>query len=169
MTSEGPLGPEHATARDLEMMDRALGLARTAATEGEVPVGAVVSRDADGAILGEGSNRREHDKDPSAHAEHLAIVRAARAQGDWRLEGCTLFVTLEPCVMCAGLIVNARVARVVYGARDPKAGACESLYRVLSDARLNHRPTVIAGVREDESARMLREFFRGLRAGGSEG
>ena len=165
----GPVsGPELATTLDIRMMDRALDLAQAAAEEGEVPVGAVVYRHADEAILGEGSNRREHDKDPSAHAEHLAIVRAARTLGDWRLEACTLVVTLEPCVMCAGLIVNARVARVVYGARDPKAGACESLYHVLNDARLNHRPGVIAGVREDESARLLRDFFRRLRTRGGD-
>ena len=162
MTGE-PSGPEHATALDLGMMDRALELARTAAAEGEVPVGAVVCRDSDGAIVGEGANRREHDKDPSAHAEHLAIIRASRVLGDWRLEGCTLVVTLEPCLMCAGLIVNSRVARVVYGASDPKAGACESLYRVLHDARLNHRPVVVSGVREEESRALLQRFFRSLR------
>ena len=110
-----------ATDRDRAMMRRALELADEAASMGETPVGAVVFETATGRVLGEGANRRETDRDPSAHAEHLAIVRAARALGDWRLNACTLCVTLEPCPMCAGLIVNARVGRVVYGADDPKA------------------------------------------------
>jgi tRNA(Arg) A34 adenosine deaminase TadA len=103
------------------------------------------------------------DKDPSAHAEHLAIRAACRAIGDWRLNDCTLVVTLEPCAMCAGLIVNARVGRLVYGASDPKAGAAGSLMRLTEDERLNHRVTPIGGVMAEECGGVLREFFRGLR------
>lgn len=157
-------GPELASGLDREMMARALGLARDAASLGEVPVGAVVYRNQDATVLGEGHNRRETDRDPAAHAELIAIVHAARSLGDWRLTGCSLAVTLEPCVMCAGLIVNARIGRVISGARDPKAGACESLYAITSNARLNHQPEVIAGVRADACADVLRAFFRELRA-----
>lgn len=152
-----------ATALDGRMMERALGLAAQGAALGEVPVGAVVYRLEDGTVLGEAHNRREVDRDPSAHAEFLAIQSASRALGDWRLTGCGLAVTLEPCPMCAGLIVNARVARVVYGAADPKAGAVQTLYALLSDPRLNHRPDVVGGVERERAAEMLREFFRGLR------
>jgi len=152
-----------ATDVDVAMMRRALGLARDSAAMGEVPVGAVVYRTATGEVLGEGANRREVDKDPSAHAEHLAMVRAAKGLGNWRLTDCTLVVTLEPCPMCAGLIVNARVGRVVYGARDPKAGAMGSLMRLTEDARLNHRVVPVEGVLAEESAGMLRSFFRGRR------
>lgn len=152
-----------AQSTDEVMMGRALGLAREAAALGEVPVGAVVYRTDGGEVLGEAFNRREIDKDPAGHAEFLAIGAAARRLGDWRLNDCTLAVTLEPCAMCAGLIVNARVGRVVYGADDPKAGAVRSLYRLLEDARLNHRPVVVAGVMAEESAVLLREFFGRLR------
>jgi tRNA(adenine34) deaminase len=148
----------------MAMMRRALDLAGLAATAGEVPVGAVVFESATGRVLGEGSNRRECDADPSAHAEHLAIVRACAAIGDWRLNHCTLVVTLEPCAMCAGLIVNARVGRLVFGATDPKAGAAGSLYRLTEDTRLNHRVTPIGGVLAPESAAMLRAFFRERRS-----
>lgn len=152
---------------DITMMQRALALARNAAAIGEVPVGAVVYRSPGhpqaGAILGEGFNRRERDADPSAHAEHIAIVLAAKALGDWRLNGCSVAVSLEPCPMCAGLIVNARVERVVYGAADPKAGAVRSLWSVCDDNRLNHRARIINGVLADESASLLREFFADLR------
>ncbi len=144
-------------------MRRALDLAAGAASIGEVPVGAVVYETATGRVLGEGSNRREIDRDPAAHAELIAIRAAAATLGDWRLNACTLVVTLEPCAMCAGLIVNARVGRLVYGARDPKAGASESLYRLTSDARLNHRVEPIAGVLEDRCAAILKDFFRSLR------
>ena len=154
---------------DLAMMQRALALARNAAAIGEVPVGAVVYRSPGhpqaGLILGEGFNRREVDADPSAHAEHIAIVQAAKSLGDWRLNGCSVAVTLEPCPMCAGLIVNARVERVVYAAADPKAGAVRTLWSVCDDARLNHRAAIIDGVLADESAALLREFFTGLRKG----
>lgn len=152
--------------RDLEVMRRALELARQAAGSGEVPVGAVVYRTATGEVLGEGSNRRESDKDPSAHAEHIAIVAASRALGDWRLNECTLAVTLEPCPMCAGLIVNARVGRVLYGASDPKAGAMGSLMRLTEDPRLNHRVVPVSGVLAEEAAVLLKDFFKRLRHSG---
>ncbi len=146
-------------------MRRALDLARRAASLGEVPVGAVVYETGTGAVLGEAFNRREQDRDPSAHAEFLAIREACRAVGDWRLNHCSLAVTLEPCPMCAGLIVNARVGRVVYGADDPKAGAVRTLYALLSDDRLNHASEVRPGLLADESAGLLRDFFRSLRRG----
>jgi tRNA(adenine34) deaminase len=148
------------------MMTRALDLARQAAAIGEVPVGAVVCETAGGRIVGEGFNRREADHDPAAHAELIAIRAAAAARGDWRLNDCTLVVTLEPCAMCAGLIVNARMGRLVYGAADPKAGAVDTLYRLTADPRLNHRVEPIGGVRAEECGALLREFFRGLRRGG---
>lgn len=145
------------------MMRRALMLAREASAAGEVPVGAVVWETATGRVLGEGRNRREEDRDPSAHAEHIAILEASRAVGDWRLNHCSLAVTLEPCPMCAGLIVNARVGRVVYGADDPKAGACRSLYELTTDTRLNHRVELVPGVLADEAGDLLRAFFRARR------
>ena len=145
-------------------MRRALDLARQAAAIGEVPVGAVVYETATGQVLGEGFNRREVDHDPSAHAELLAICAAAFALGDWRLNACTLVVTLEPCAMCAGLIVNARLGRLVYGARDPKAGATDSLFRLTADPRLNHRVEPISGVLAEECAALLKDFFRALRS-----
>ncbi|MFM9995845.1 MAG: tRNA adenosine(34) deaminase TadA [Phycisphaerales bacterium] len=160
-------GPPAATDADRAMMGRALELAREAASIGEVPVGAVVYETATGRVLGEGFNRREIDKDPAAHAELLAIRAACRALGDWRLNACTLAVTLEPCAMCAGLIVNARVGRLVYGAADPKAGAADTLYAITRDPRLNHRVTPIGGVRAEESAALLRAFFRKLRVPGA--
>lgn len=154
------------TETDLAMMRRALALADHAASLGEVPVGAVVYRTSDGLVVGEGYNRRELDKDPAAHAEFLAIESACRALGDWRLNDCSLAVTLEPCPMCAGLIVNARVGRVVYGADDPKAGSCRTLFAITTDARLNHRVELVPGVLGDDSAAKLRSFFRALRAPG---
>lgn len=149
--------------RDESMMRRALELAREAAEHGEVPVGALVYRDDTGEVIGEGRNDREHGHDPAGHAEFHAIRAAARTLGDFRLEGCTLVVTLEPCPMCAGLIVNARVGRLVYGASDPKAGACGSLMRLTEDDRLNHRITPVASVLGDESSALLKEFFRARR------
>lgn len=131
----------------------------------EVPVGAVVL-DAGGTIIGRGHNRREADADPTAHAEIVAIRAAAAASGDWRLAGCSLVVTLEPCTMCAGAISEARMARLVYGAADPRAGAVGSLWDVLRDRRLDQQTEVIAGVLEDECARLLREFFAGRRPQG---
>ncbi len=154
------------TTADLAMMRRALALAHAAAALGEVPVGAVVYETDTGRTLAEAHNRRHLDKDPAAHAELLAIRQAAAAVGDWRLNHCTLVVTLEPCAMCAGLIVNARLGRLVFGCPDPKAGACGSLMRLTEDPRLNHRVTPIAGVLADECGAILREFFRLRRAGG---
>lgn len=143
-------------------MREALAEARQAASDGDVPVGAVVVRA--GAIIGRGRNRREADRDPLAHAELLAIREAASHVGGWRLEGCTLVVTLEPCAMCAGALVNSRVERLVFAAADPKAGFCGSLGDLVRDARLNHRLAVTRGVLEEESAELLRSFFAALRA-----
>ena len=144
-------------------MRKALAVAAGAVETGDVPVGAVVL-DADGLLLAATPNARERDGDPTAHAEVLALRAAAAARGEWRLDGCTLVVTLEPCTMCAGALVLARVARLVYGAPDPKAGAVESLWDVVRDRRLNFRPEVIGGVLAAESAAMLRAFFAGHRA-----
>lgn len=124
----------------------------------EVPVGAVIL-DRDGTVIARAHNRREADVDPTAHAEIVAIRAAARALGSWRLEGCTLVVTLEPCTMCAGAIVAARIERLVYGAVDPKAGAAGSLWDVLRDRRLNHRAEVIGGVLAEDCGALLRQFF----------
>jgi tRNA(adenine34) deaminase len=162
--SSAPSPDASPTATDLDMMSRALALAARAASMGEVPVGAIVYRTSTGQVLGEGFNRREIDKDPSAHAEYLAIQAACKATGDWRLNDCTLVVTLEPCPMCAGLIVNSRVGRLVYGASDPKAGAVRSLFQLADDPRLNHRAEIIPGVRASDCSSLLRDFFRSLRA-----
>lgn len=148
------------TPTDRAMMRRAIELARQAADLDEAPIGAVVYETESGRVLAEAHNRREMDADPTAHAELIAIRDAARQIGDWRLNHCTLVVTLEPCVMCAGTIVNARVGRLVYGAADPKAGAVESLYELCADARLNHRIEPIGGVDADECGELLRSFFR---------
>jgi len=142
-------------------MRRALALARAAADEGEVPVGAVLVHD--GAVVGEGFNRTFLDTDPSAHAEVVALRHAAEHFGDHRLLETTLYVTLEPCAMCAGAIVLARVPRVVFGATDPKGGMVETLGHLLTDERLNHRAEVTGGVLADESADLLRSFFRARR------
>jgi tRNA(adenine34) deaminase len=146
-------------------MSVALDEARRAAAAGEVPVGAVVVSAA-GERLAAAHNRRESDQDPLAHAELLAIRAAARRTGSWRLEGTTIFVTLEPCAMCAGALVLARVARLVYGAADPKAGFCGSLGDLVRDPRLNHRLEVLAGPRAEECGELLRGFFAGLRGRG---
>lgn len=148
------------TPADDAAMVQALVEARRAGAD--VPIGAVVF-DPDGRIIGRGHNEREATNDPSAHAEVVALREAAKALGTWRLEGCTLVVTLEPCTMCAGAIVNARVARLVYGAADDKAGAVGSLWDVVRDRRLNHRPEVIAGARAEECAELLRDFFEDRR------
>ena len=140
-------------------MRRALDEAAQAASAGDVPVGAVVLGP-DGALLAVGHNEREVSGDPTAHAEVLALRRAAAALGSWRLTGCTLVVTLEPCTMCAGALVQSRIGRVVYGARDEKAGAAGSLWDVVRDRRLNHRPEVINGVLESRCADLLTAFFR---------
>ncbi|MCA9704858.1 MAG: tRNA adenosine(34) deaminase TadA [Myxococcales bacterium] len=142
-------------------MRYALARAELAATRGDVPVGAVVVRD--GVVLGVGENRREVDADPSGHAEIVALRDAGRQSGRWRVDGATLYVTLEPCPMCAGAIVNARVARLVYGADDPKAGAVQTLYQICTDPRLNHRLEVVPGVLAEPAAALLREFFRRAR------
>ncbi len=142
-------------------MHEALQEASRAALAGEVPVGAVLVRD--GAILGRGHNLRETTGDPTDHAEIVALRQAAARAGGWRLEGATLYVTLEPCPMCAGALVLARVARLVFGARDPKAGACGSLMDIVRDPRLNHRLEVTEGVLEAQCAEILRAFFRRLR------
>jgi tRNA(adenine34) deaminase len=142
-------------------MAEALALAEEAAKRGEVPVGAVVSRGDE--IIGRGYNLRQHLKDPTAHAEMIAIRGASQRVGDWRLEQTAIYVTLEPCPMCAGAIVNARIPLVVYGCDDPKAGAARTLYSLLEDQRLNHRAEVIPGVLADRAARLLKEFFATLR------
>jgi tRNA(adenine34) deaminase len=146
-----------------EPMLAALAEARAALATGDVPIGAVVL-DPSGAVVGRGRNVREADADPTGHAEVVALREAARARGEWRLDGCTLVVTLEPCTMCAGAAVLARVERVVFGAFDPKAGAVGSLWDVVRDRPLNHRPEVISGVLADESAALLDEFFAAHRA-----
>ena len=145
---------------DLYYMDAALELAREAAAEGEVPVGCVIVRGDE--IVGRGRNRREKDKSALAHAEIEAIGEACARLGGWRLWECTLYVTLEPCAMCAGAILNARIPRVVFGASDKKFGACGSVCHLFS-MDFNHHPTVEAGIREEEAAALLQEFFRKLR------
>jgi tRNA(adenine34) deaminase len=146
---------------DLRGMRLALTEARHAARLGEVPVGAVVTRGDE--VLGRGYNRREVDGDPLAHAEVLAIRAAASRQSGWRLEGATIYVTLEPCAMCAGALVNSRIERLVYGAADPKAGYCGTLGDIVRDPRLNHRLQVSAGVLEEECSALLSGFFATLR------
>ena len=145
------------------MMGLAIAQARLALDHDDVPIGAVVVRDSDGEVVGAGHNEREARQDPTAHAEVLALQAAAAAVGSWRVLDCTLVVTLEPCVMCAGAIVLARVPRVVFGCTDPKAGAAGSVLDVLAEARLNHRPAVVGGVRADECAALLRDFFAARR------
>lgn len=144
-----------------EFMSEALGLAVTSSAAGDVPVGALVVRNGD--VIGRGSNRTVRDQDPTAHAEVLAIREAARALGSWRLEGCELFVTLEPCAMCAGTIVLARLDRVTFGAWDEKAGMAGSVGDLLRHPRLNHRPEVVAGVMAAECADILKAFFSNRR------
>ncbi len=143
-------------------MGRALTQAKLALTHGDVPVGAVVVRG--GEIVSEAHNRRELDTDPTAHAEILAVRAAAAALGSWRLDGCTLYVTLEPCTMCAGALVLARLPELVYGASDPKAGAVGSLYDLAREPRLNHRVAVTAGVLAEDCGAVLTTFFRAARA-----
>lgn len=147
---------------DRSAMGRALELARDAGGAGEVPVGAVVL-DETGAVIGEGRNRREATTDPTAHAEVVAMRAAAQTRGSWNLEGCTLVVTLEPCLMCAGALLQAHVSRLVFGAWDDKAGAAGSLYDVVRDRRLPVRAEVIAGVEADAAASVLRDFFAARR------
>lgn len=142
----------------IEHMAMALEEARAAAAEDEVPIGAVIVSMSAG-VIGRAHNQREQLKDPTAHAEMIAITQAAQALGSWRLEGCVLYVTLEPCPMCAGAAVQARLPVIVYGAADPKAGACETLFRITSDPRLNHRAQVVGGVLAERCATILSDFF----------
>jgi tRNA(adenine34) deaminase len=148
----------HALEADEAFMGMAIDQARRAAEEGEVPIGAVVV--ADGVVIASAHNRREIERDPSAHAEFSALIEASRVLNRWRLTGCTVYVTLEPCLMCAGLMVNSRIDRCVYGAPDPKGGALGTLFDVSADERLNHAFEVTKGVREEECADLLRQFFR---------
>ncbi|MDF1809664.1 MAG: nucleoside deaminase [Phycisphaerales bacterium] len=151
------------TATDLSMMDRAIKLAAQSAELGEVPVGALVYETETGAILANAHNTREMHNNPAGHAEFSAILDACKKIQDWRLNHCTLVVTLEPCPMCAGLIVNSRIGRLVFGASDPKAGAVRSLFELCDDSRLNHRCEIVAGVHKDQCSTQLSEFFRNLR------
>lgn len=153
LTPTDPRHPAH-----LAMMELALEEAALADAEDEVPVGAIIVSPEHG-VIARAHNQREALHDPTAHAEMIAITQAARALRSWRLEGCVLYVTLEPCPMCAGAIVQARLPMVVYGTTDPKAGACESLYTICSDTRLNHRAVLVGGVLADRCAGVLREFF----------
>jgi tRNA(adenine34) deaminase len=155
MDPTAPAGPSPA---DEELMRLAIAEARAAAEHDDVPIGAAVVRG--GEVLGAGHNERELRQDPTAHAEVLALQRAARAVGSWRVLGATLYVTLEPCAMCAGAIVLARVPRVVFGTPDPKAGAAGSVLDVLAEPRLNHRPQVTGGVLATECATLLTDFFQ---------
>ncbi len=152
----------HPDEQDRRHMQDALQQARRALESEDVPVGAVVVHR--GRIIGRGYNQREKLHDPTAHAEMLALTAAAEHLRQWRLDDCTLYVTLEPCAMCAGALVLARVARLVYGATDPKAGACGSLYQITEDPRLNHRLETVGGVLADEAAELLRAFFQHRRA-----
>lgn len=152
-------------APDEHYMGLALELARRAGDSGEVPVGAVAVDPATGDVIATGANRRETDADPTAHAEIVCLRAAARATSSWRLTDLTVYVTLEPCPMCAGALLNSRVTRVVFAAPDPKAGACGSLYNLLADPRLNHEPQLMAGVRGEEAARLLTDWFARRRPG----
>jgi tRNA(adenine34) deaminase len=145
------------SADDIAHMRQTLQLAHEAALLGEVPVGAIVVRH--GEVIARAFNLRETLEDPTAHAERIALTLAGRALGTWRLEDCTLYATLEPCPMCAGAIVLARIRRVVYGATDPKAGACESLFRLADDPRLNHRVELTSGILAAECSALLQDFF----------
>jgi tRNA(adenine34) deaminase len=157
-----PVGPAELLLIDEFFMARALELACEARNMGEVPVGALVSRA--GRVIAQAHNLRETLRDPTAHAERLALTWAGQALSTWRLDECTLYVTLEPCAMCAGAIVQSRIARLVYGAMDPKAGACESLYRLVSDPRLNHRVPMTSGILAAQCGDVLKEFFQERRA-----
>jgi tRNA(adenine34) deaminase len=146
---------------DETFMREALSLAREAATAGEVPVGAVVVKD--GEVVGQGHNRPVAGRDPTAHAEVIALRNAAERTGNYRLADCILYVTLEPCAMCAGAIMNARMRRVVYGAADPKSGACGSVVDLFAENRLNYHTTVVGGVMAEEASKLLQDFFSARR------
>jgi len=152
-------------ASDDDWMGEALAEADLATSHGDVPIGCVIVAE-DGRELARAHNRREVDADPTAHAELIALRAAAARIGHWRVEGATVYSTLEPCPMCAGALVNARVARLVFGARDPKAGGVETLYQIGQDPRLNHRFEIVGGVRAEDAARRLQAFFAKLRAAG---
>jgi tRNA(adenine34) deaminase len=152
---------------DETFMHEALALAQRAAEAGEVPVGAVVVKD--GAVVGRGHNRPVASRDPTAHAEVMALRDAAERIGNYRLADCILYVTLEPCAMCAGAIMNARISRVVYGAADPKSGACGSVVDLFAENRLNCHATVVGGVMAEEAAKLLQDFFSARRRTGSNG
>lgn len=158
MSEDNPQRARGSRGDDDAFMRAALDEARAAGMHGEVPIGALIVRE--GQVLATARNRTISDADPTAHAEILAIRRAAAGIGNYRLNGCTLYVTLEPCAMCAGAMVQARIKRLVYGCSDPKAGAAGSLYDIPGDDRLNHRIEVSSGVRASESASLLQEFFR---------
>jgi tRNA(adenine34) deaminase len=164
------LPPEEPADPTQGLVDHSIGMraalreAAAAFQEDEVPVGAVIVHQ--GRLIAKAHNQRETLEDPTAHAEMIAITQAAASLGSWRLDDCTLYVTLEPCPMCAGAIVLARLPRLVYGATDPKAGACESLYQIPTDPRLNHRVDVVGGILADECGGILTEFFRGKREQG---
>lgn len=160
-THGGEAGDAHWGPADRAAMELAIGAARAAGSGGDVPIGAAVCRD--GEPLAVAGNRREADRDPTAHAELLAIREAAAKLGGWRLPGTTLYVTLEPCAMCAGAIVLARIPRVVFGTTDPKAGAAGSVMNLLDEPSLNHRPAVESGLRREECAALLLEFFAARR------
>lgn len=142
---------------DEQFMRMAIEAAKTAEENGDVPIGAVIVHN--GQIVAKAYNQREQLQDPTAHAEIIALTQAAAALQSWRLIGCTMYVTLEPCPMCAGALVNSRIDRLVYGCDDPKAGACKTLYNIVQDERLNHRIDVISGVLADECAQLLSDFF----------
>tara|TARA_Y100001954_G_scaffold233497_1_gene286913 strand:- start:453 stop:1004 length:552 start_codon:yes stop_codon:yes gene_type:complete len=156
-----PYNAQMTTDFDMQMMQHALELAKQAAAIGEVPVGAVVCQHE--TIIAEASNRRELDQDPVAHAEILAIRQAAKKIDSWRLDDCTLYVTLEPCAMCAGALVNCRLPRLVYGASDPKMGCVNTLYQLCNDSRFNHSVEVVGGVMAEETGQILSDFFKALR------
>ncbi len=143
---------------DYYFMERALKQAEVAYKKGEVPVGAVVVKD--GEIISRGYNLRESTNDPTAHAELIAMKKASKKLNSWRLSGCTLYVTLEPCPMCSGVIVNSRIDRVVFGAYDQKAGCCTTLYHLCNDERFNHRAEILGGVSEEKCAKILSDFFK---------
>ncbi|MCA9079439.1 MAG: tRNA adenosine(34) deaminase TadA [Planctomycetaceae bacterium] len=161
MIQPAPINPLQPNERFMRL---ALAQARYAYEQGEVPVGAVIVYE--GRVIGEGYNQREMLNDPTAHAEMIAITQAAQVLESWRLLDCTLYVTLEPCPMCAGALVQARLPNIVYGTTDPKGGACHTLYQITNDPRLNHRCTVIGGLLQEECAFLLQEFFAEQRAKG---
>lgn len=148
--------------KDQYFMELALAEAERAAVEGEVPIGCVIVHE--GMVIGKGHNRTEALCDPTAHAEILAITAAANHQETWRLDNCTCYSTIEPCAMCAGALVLARVERLVFGAKDPKFGACMSLYNIVQDIRLNHQLEVVPGILEDRAAELMKTFFQAIRA-----